>query len=250
MRPDETPFKTGWYGSRLEGYRDEPDLSYTYSGYRYESLPPVPKEQFHGRFQWLTESSKPLILRDSRRYESDIRHERAWVHYLERFEQESPAGLVHLRESALRKGIVIPEDFYTLFSSVKVIGQIKSCTDCFFSVSDLIFHENPDFGCMIRFYEDSQTCLLWYLYILPSGDHCIVVSPRYFSDSWYLPAVNFFGDEEGEEILFCAESLEEFIYRIWIENQIWYHLSWLRLPLTETQRAYAEHYKQPKPLRP
>ena len=44
----------------------------------------------------------------------------------------------------------------------------------------------------------------------------------------------------------CAPSFEQFIYRLWMENEIWYALAWDKQPLTPLQQAYVDHYAKLK----
>ena len=42
--------------------------------------------------------------------------------------------------------------------------------------------------------------------------------------------------------MLCADSFSEFLYRFWIENEIWYDLSDPPSELTTEQQRYVEHY--------
>jgi len=100
----------------------------------------------------------------------------------------------------------------------------------------------------VRFYSDASYhgVIHWYLYLTESGYHCIVSS-----GCWYLGGPDWPGEDESEaheeeakkgELLFCAPSFEAFMYRLWMENEIWFALSEER-SLTKEQQAYANHYK-------
>ena len=45
---------------------------------------------------------------------------------------------------------------------------------------------------------------------------------------------------EQLDFRFCSPSFSEFLFRFWIENEIWYALEWdtTRRPLTDLERAY------------
>ena len=49
---------------------------------------------------------------------------------------------------------------------------------------------------------------------------------------------------EGKNIYVCASSFEEFLYRFWMENILWYKLVWYkgRKPLTEEEKSYLSYY--------
>jgi hypothetical protein len=58
------------------------------------------------------------------------------------------------------------------------------------------------------------------------------------------PATLGANPDPAEELatMVVAESFNEFIYRFWIENEIWFALNDGK-PLTDEQRRYAEHYR-------
>jgi hypothetical protein len=122
-------------------------------------------------------------------------------------------------------------------------GQIPSCTACYFDLSTEIIPSplSNDDGYLIRFLNDQQDVLLWYLYIRPNGEHAVVVSPIPFDNTEARKSLT-------DEIIlnntfFCAESFEEFIYRFWLENEIWFALD-EGATMTPTQQAYLDFYKQ------
>jgi hypothetical protein len=51
-------------------------------------------------------------------------------------------------------------------------------------------------------------------------------------------------DLQAQGFACCARSFSEFLYRFWIENEIWYSITHDegRRPLTDLQRAYVNHY--------
>jgi hypothetical protein len=79
--------------------------------------------------------------------------------------------------------------------------------------------EHPGPARLLRFLNDQQASLLWYLLLEPRGCHAVAVaSPRWRED----------GDGRGiedaadpEDVAICASSFEEFITRFWIENTLW-----------------------------
>jgi hypothetical protein len=42
----------------------------------------------------------------------------------------------------------------------------------------------------------------------------------------------------------CVASFSEFLYRFWIENEIWFALALEKWPLTSEQEGYANHYRR------
>jgi hypothetical protein len=103
-----------------------------------------------------------------------------------------------------------------------------------------------DHGLLVHFLSDSQWVCHWLLYSGPDGE-AVVAS--------YDPLGFELGEDEVTlrelssatmDASVCAESFSEFLYRFWIENEIWFELAapgLLRRPkLTDEQPRYVEHY--------
>ncbi len=217
----------GWWSIELPGYRDHPQMS-TYSLFSYAHLPPIP-EPLDDAFSWL---------------EGEPVEERNLAENTCAFESEF--SLAEIAQVLDQSSIQLPALFVTFAESVSLHRRIRSCTDCYLQLPDYPakVHAGDDYGFLINFLSDSQWCLHWYLYLNPAGEHLVLVSPQ---------AYGFRSDEEvalqqtvvnleDEPIWICAPSLNEFIYRFWIENEIWYALAWDERPLTEREQTYAEHY--------
>jgi hypothetical protein len=228
MKPDESPFKTGWYSQNLKGYRDdEEDDTYVY--YSYESLPPLSEELFKGDFSWLSDQDIVQPYKDA---------------------EFSPDRIGSLVQQAEALGCALPKEFINFFSANLMPSKIRSCTDCRFDLPGMIqpCSDDPG-GYVVSFLADSQGCLFWNLYISPTGDSCVVASY-----DWYDKSEDYMDEDEEDEdevmapkaidLLYCAPSFEEFVYRFWIENDIWFTLYRGKgTPLTNLQLKYLSHYK-------
>lgn len=93
-------------------------------------------------------------------------------------------------------------------------------------------------GCLLRFMNDQQCCLVWCLHLLPGGGHTVVAATPEFID-----------DAQGENLeelasfvdpVVCADDFEEFIHRFWLENILWKVANNPR-PLTPEEDAYLAH---------
>jgi hypothetical protein len=88
--------------------------------------------------------------------------------------------------------------------------------------------------------------LHWLLYVGPEGSEAVLVteSPLGFDDERGGASVHL-ATPDGAV---CASSFSEFLYRFWIENEIWFRVvepdsdEPAEPPLTDEQRSYAEHY--------
>jgi hypothetical protein len=214
------PFQSGWYSSGLGSYRP---CHTTYCRIPYESLPLLPEALFQRTLDWLTPLGSD---RDPGGME----------------QSHSEADLMRIVTSAQDLHLVLPQAFIRLLSSPELMKRIPSCTDCYFSLSEKILPcPGNERGYIIRFLNDSQGCLTWYLYITPQGEHSVLVSPVWLD---ILEEEQVTEEEATQHTYVCAASFEEFMYRFWIENRLWYSIVWNKgqKPLTAEEQRYLAHY--------
>ena len=225
-----TPFEMGWWGTGLGRYRA---CDSTYCFYAYDSLPPLPP--LDGSLSWLGALPDELDQRMA----------------IYRNPPEERGSLARLREDADRLGLVLPADFLRLMSSPELQDRVPSCTACYFELGERIAPcpGSPQ-GYILRFLTDQQAVLAWYLYLAPDGGYCVLAS------DYGLDEADEADGEDGEDgspdaqameaqTRVCARSFEEFIYRFWLENTLWFKLSDRRQPqtLTPDERRYIAHYE-------
>jgi len=131
--------------------------------------------------------------------------------------------------------IELPVSFLNFMGSPYYQNHMISCTNCYFELSEKIVKSpGSDGGYFIRFMNDEQDAVLWYLYIDKDGNHSVATT-RYVLDSFYLYGTAI--EKILEDIVICAPSFEEFVYRFWIENRIW-HSSVFKLPMSKEEEDY------------
>ena len=219
-----SPFRVGWWSFDLPGYRA---CDGTYCLFPYETLPPLNVE-LRGEFQWLSslESHLQSVMSDHRSPQGE--------------RNKLAARLERLMASAPRFGLKLPEAFIKFMSTPALQDEIPSCTACYFDLPDRIV-QSPvgDNSYLIRFLNDQQGVLFWYLYLNQQGNHCVVVSPiPYDQEPLSVETVT----AAPEYTHFCASGFEAFLYRFWLENKLWFALSDSQ-PLTEEQQHYLDQYK-------
>lgn len=226
MKPEQTPFHPAWWSFDLGKYRP---CDGTYCYYELSSTPPLDENIFQGKFQWLPELSPEL------------------KSLMEQY-QQNEAGEVSeqmqvILDEAKNLNLTLPPAFVKFMSLEELQTQIPSCTACYFDLSAEITPcpLSNDGGYLIRFMNDQQDVLLWYLYLKPSGEHCVLVSPIPFDDAEVRKDLN-------DKIIlnntyFCAESFEEFVYRFWLENEIWFAMD-DGSELDEIKKNYLSFYGQ------
>ena len=136
-------------------------------------------------------------------------------------------------------------------------SRVRSCTDCYLDPGERIVETIGSIpGHLLHFLSDSQSCSHWYLHILPEGASAVLASPNQYgliveNSNWIgNPACRLDRiDVSGLEFAYSARSFSEFLYRFWIENEIWFALVDKRKPrsLNALELNYVEHYAINKP---
>lgn len=222
MKTTDSPFQLIWMSFDLGEYRP---CDGTYCPYVYDSLPPIPDvASFSGKFEWLQTES------------SDI----AEIH-AQTSEDAINKQIAILKAEAERLNITLPQGFEFFFSSEELRMAIPSCTACYFTLSEkFIPAPIAEGGYFLRFYNDQQDVLLWYIYFAPSGEHCVVVSNLFLDDEEYLHSIP--EDAIKRSMAYCAPSFEAFLYRVWLENTIWFKLDDGSMR-SAAESAYLQHYE-------
>lgn len=235
--PGLPPFSSGWFSSGLGSFRP---CDATYCLVPYEQLPPLSEVGFQGTLHWLLSSD--------RGFQPDHDHDPPWA--------LSPSQWKRLQTSADQLGIPLPEAFQRLMNSRQLRDRIPSCTNCYFGLSEkLVACPGSEEGFIIRFLNAAQGQIAWYLYLTAQGEHCVLAG---------YPLLDLVSDPEspdsqsqgiteeerrmamsGKATLICALSFEEFLYRFWIENVLWYKLVWYKDQelLTREERRYLSYYQ-------
>jgi hypothetical protein len=218
-------FKAGWM---MFGLPDLRPSSHTYEQTDYNSLPRVPRIDPH--LAWLT-PLHPKIDKEMRVHRPDEEGLQTYMKKRERIIAEA---------RALK--LALPETFVQLTGSFELQDRIPSCTACYFDLPEKVI-ESPfrDGDHLIRFLNDQQVCVCWYLY-LPADELPFVISSSGDGEEPFLDTTDFAKRADSLAVArkysaLAAKSFDEFIYRFWIENCIWFHLD-MGLPLTPCQLEY------------
>jgi hypothetical protein len=219
--------RTGWWSFPLPGYRDQPEPT-TYSLFSYEQLPQI-EAPGHAGWDWL--ASHPP--------------QREWSLSANSYPDGSRADLSRLRSLIGQVPFALPLEFVTFFEAPSLHSRIRSCTACMLELSDFpVCTTAPPDGVIVQFLVDQQGVLRWYLFADPQGNQAVLASGEayglnYGPDETPRTEVNLF----IEDFWLCAPSFSEFIYRFWLENEVWFALAEGRQPTTPQQRDYLNHYR-------
>jgi len=183
--------RTGWYTSGLPGAECQ---HHTYCLRPFDRLPQI-HEDLSGDFAWLPPVPRPL----------------GWSILT----ADEPAGDGRFLARARAETMALPASFVTLLASPRRLWGLRSMTGCWWSLDVDSLQPLPTSDLLaIRFLTDQQGALYWHLLLDGTPDPPVVVSHQDFSDreSWEpLPI---------DHVFRCAPSLESFMYRFWIENEI------------------------------
>ncbi|GID29938.1 hypothetical protein [Paractinoplanes brasiliensis] len=193
MQAQKSPFRPYWWAFGLEaaGVASRATMG-TYGQFEFEALPPIPR-QLSDNLAWLEDQPTP----------------QAWS-----IGTKPVVELPALEAACGQLGLKLPVVFLDFLRSPRLQSKIRSCTACYISVGPTPVTVPGIDGHLIRFLADQQGCLYWYLY-LTATDHAVVCSADFYGG----PGDSYTDDGEIE---FCGESFESFLYRFWLENEIWF----------------------------
>ena len=222
----DTNRRMGWWGVELPGYRE--GLG-TYTLYSYEELPPI-QEAVDDSFVWL---------------EAHPQWQASISEYA--YNQQERASIESLQEQA---GVALPAAFHTFMASKELQRRVRSCTDCYLELGDRpVRTAGATPGYLIHFLSDSQWVLHWFLFVGDDGQEAVVASPNPYGmkGDETDEALNKLYQRDGIDLMqeatwFCAASFSDFIYRFWLENEIWFAAEFDKEGLTAVQQAYMDHY--------
>ncbi|MCY0932119.1 hypothetical protein OTB20_39305 [Streptomyces sp. H27-H1] len=216
-----------WCATDLGDHRP---CRYTYERYPYDTLPPLDAAQFTGAFQWLGDPGKIV--------------------------PGQVADLQKLGEKLAAEGLELPADFVRFYTSSNLQDSLDevSVTGCWSSLSEPLPSPVEPGAFLIRFFRDQQDCVLWYLYLRPSGEAFVVHSYLDYEHEYEARGSEDFESESDLDdltaqeaaILWCAPSFEHFAYRFWLENRLWHAVNGgSEVPLDSAMQEYLDHYKAP-----
>lgn len=227
------PFPRAWFFGDLGDARPCPS---TYDGYAYEDLPPIPA--LDGSLSWLG----PVDALADQQRSAPTRQE-----------------LSAIITQAELLGLALPPAFVRFMSSSELQARVPEYAGSWFTVWDTQLDPLPGSdGYIVRFMNDQQDCVLWYLYLTPSGEEAVLaaVDPYPAGPSAYLERL-VRPDEDDDpltesqqravlaNVYVCAPSFEAFLYRWWRETTIYMKLNGFDpAALSEDERRYLAHYEQ------
>lgn len=134
-----------------------------------------------------------------------------------------------------------PLDFRTFAEQPELQTKIRSATACYLALGDFAARTDTG-GRLVHFLSDQQWVFHWLLYVDDAGSEAVVGSPEPIGFDLAPMDMQSLPDPipmDGRiDLVVCADSFAEFLYRFWIENEIWYTSS-KQLPLPDVLARYA-----------
>ena len=217
-------FPTTWIGTGI------PDVRDCDGTYCETSLDDMPTITVPDDLSWLV-PLHPAIDEAMRPYRPDSRASQA-------FAQSAKAILTQAEELKLH----LPTAFKELIQSEELRDRFPSATACYFDLPESIvpIPFGSD-GYIVRFLNDQQICVLWYLYLPTHGAPSVLASYPVVEGADFLEQLDAEDTcavaNASHATRIVARTFSEFLYRYWIENNIWFRKS-LGLMLTSGEIAY------------
>jgi hypothetical protein len=223
------PLPRRWFtaGTNLDAWGD----AGTYKASPYEALPALPAWARDGAFEWLRaapESPHGLDFGD------DAGDERPSLGSV-------PERLDRILGEAKKLGLTVPRELVTFILHPELHRRVPSCTACYLDVPTNLVTLEGRSGRLLRFMNDQQCCLLWYVLLEPGGGHSVVVAAPDFDEDASGDTLDDLAKPLDPAV--CAPSFEEFMQRFFLENSLWFASS-KRQPLTPEQKAYSDAAKK------
>jgi hypothetical protein len=126
-----------------------------------------------------------------------------------------PSTVQRVRDACAAEGLGAPPALESLLTSPRR-NWIRSPTACYLELSDGLVDIPGVDARGVRFLNDQQGVYFWYAVLGRSGDHGVVVSNDLLdADDWL--------DDPSERVIYrCAATVEEFLYRFWVETEIYF----------------------------
>jgi hypothetical protein len=200
-------FPKVWIGTRLPSASELKGSTY------YEfPLPSLPHVEDADDLQWLAKLH-PTIMQAMKPYRPSTYERQVYA-----------AKARDILAQAEAMNLVLPISFSMLIQSEELQDRFPSWTACYFDLPASIVQAPFGLdGHIIRFLNDQQICVLWYLY-LPRIGSPVVLASYAVEGLDFLEELNkndkAVTHEAAKATYFAAESLPGFLRRYWIENYI------------------------------
>ena len=147
--------------------------------------------------------------------------------------------------AAVAAGVRVPPAFLRFIADPEPRRRIRSATACYLDLGQ--FAVTFGDGVLVHFLSDQQWVLHWLLWVGQGGSESVLVTPDAlgFDEDGGQPVRALDPATPGVSLAVCADSFEEFLYRYWAMNELFYRLAVDNASVRELPpelRAFAEAY--------
>lgn len=141
----------------------------------------------------------------------------------------------------------LPKDLTRFLQNGGLRDRLRSATDSYFDLGDAAV--TVDGGRLVHLISDSQWVFHWLLYLGEDGSSAVVGTG--FPAGFDLDADEYEDADwlhEEPRYVLVSGSFAEFIWRWWMDNEIFYRAVVAKASLTTEQEAYVAQYGPPTSL--
>ncbi|MFD2028377.1 hypothetical protein [Promicromonospora aerolata] len=141
----------------------------------------------------------------------------------------------------------LPDDLTWFLQDGGLRDRLRSATSSYFDLGDTAV--TVDGGRLVHLISDSQWVFHWLLYLGEDGSSAVVGTG--FPAGFDLDADEYEDADclhEDRHYILVADSFAEFIWRWWMDNEIFYRAVVGKASLTTEQEAYVAQYGPPTSL--
>jgi hypothetical protein len=153
--------------------------------------------------------------------------------------QSRPLSIFSLE--AVSGGLELSASLLSLAARPDLQRRIRSSTACYLDLGDFRVPTTIEGGYLVHVLSDQQWCRHWLLYVDAAGNEAMVTTIEPFGfelpEDQPPPPPTVPIDGTGD-LEVCADSFSEFLYRFWVENELWHAVA-DGVPLPPRVAAYA-----------
>ncbi len=198
-----------WRFLDIDGYRVHSDQAFgMYKPFDLDRQPPAP-DGLTGRFEWLSQCSAPeewAITQDD-----DGDHTRV----------QRPEALAEIAGSR-----EVDPAFRFFIEHPELQRKVRSVSGCYLDLADVGVSIGDADGLLCHFLSDQQWVRHWLVWCGPGPRQGSVVTTSkpygFGSEDWHEPEPASISNIGATDLEVCADSFEEFLFRFWVENELWH----------------------------